>query len=193
MDDKFQPNFDVIRLYDENNPPRPVTKVGVLPFLPARDGGWRVLLMKPRAEEKHLSPPSFQIAKGTRRINMNGSWCDMREDDLRHADPSFWEPLVGTALREGNEEVGVKASNITKLFDMGGFTFTSTTKALVKPLHMFAAEIRDKDDFAPFEHTTAEVSWMGEDDIAKIGRADHAKIVLDIMARLVGEFEGLRG
>lgn len=186
MHDKFQSKFQLVRLYDENNVPPDVTKVGILPFIPASvQGEWKVLLMKPRAEAKHLGAPSFQIAKGTRRININGDWCDMREDDLRHADPSFHEPLIDTALREGHEEVGLKASNITTLYDMGGFVFTSASRGLSKPLHMFAAAISDRADFSDFEKSTAETRWIGPLEFSELGRPDHVKILDAILERLV--------
>src|SRR5690348_567695 len=99
MRDKFQVNIDVIRLYEEKNAPPEVTKVGILPFIAATDpAAWRVMVMKPSAEAKHLGPPSFQLAKGTRHIHVSDNWCDMRDDDLKHADPSFFEPIVKTAL-----------------------------------------------------------------------------------------------
>jgi hypothetical protein len=141
--------------------------------------------MKPRAEAKHLGEPAFQLAKGTRRVYINEAWCDMREDDLIHADESFWEELSGTALREGHEEIGLKTSNISRLYDVGGFTFTSTSRGIRKPLHMFAAGIINKDDFDPFEHTTLETRWMTLEEFATQGRKDHVDIVRDITGRLL--------
>jgi hypothetical protein len=186
MADKFQPNFEVIRLYDEKAPPPHVTKVGILPFLPAAgELPWRVMAMKPRGDAKHLGAPSFQLAKGTRRLFINERWCDMREDDLRYADPSFWEPLIDTALREGREEIGLKPSNIARLYDMGGFTFISATRNIKKPLHMFAAHIRDEGDFSAFERTTQEARWLTLTELSTLGRSDHVAIIGDVLARLM--------
>ncbi len=146
------------------------------------------MVMKPRAEAKHLGEPSFQLAKGTRQIYINEHWCDMRDDDLRHADASFFEPLVQTALREGREEVGLKTSNIKRIFDMGGFVFTSVSKGIKRPLHMFAAEIMNEEDFDPFEPSTAQARWMTQGEFAKWGRADHAKILDEILKPLMAAF-----
>jgi hypothetical protein len=186
MKKKLQPNLDVIRLYDENSPPPPVTKIGILPFLAAPD--WRVMLMKPHAEAKHLGEPAFQIAKGTRRIHINDGWCDMREEDLHYADECFWEPLLATALREGEEEIGLKAGNIRKVYDMGGFTFISASRKVVKPLHMFAAELDNPHDFLPFEATTSEAKWMTLEEFTPIGRPDHVTIVAEVLGRLKGAY-----
>jgi len=186
MNDKFQTNFKVTQLYDKNKLVPQVTKIGILPFI--ADKPFRIMVMKPRTEAKHLGPPAFQIAKGTRRININENWCDMREEDLRYADESFYETLIQTALREGEEEVGLKASNIKQLFDMGSFTFVSASRGIVKPLHMFAAEIIHADDFASYEATTSEVRWMTMPEFKPIGRPDHTSIVEEILARLESAF-----
>jgi 8-oxo-dGTP pyrophosphatase MutT (NUDIX family) len=188
MGDKFQTNFEIIRLYDENEPPPPVTKVGILPFVVEGEGPLltvKMLLMKPRAEAKHLEEPAFQLAKGTRRIHINDGWCDMRADDLIYADPVFWESLVATALREGEEEVGLKPGNILRLFDAGGFTFTSATRNIQKPLHMFAAEMKNMSDFGPFEASTLAADWFTLEEFARQGREDHVGIAETIVGRLM--------
>ncbi len=183
MKDKFQTNFDITRLYDANVAFPQVTKVGIVPFvaLPAL----KILAMKPRASAKHLGDPAFQIAKGTRRIFINEAWCDMRDDDLRYADPSFYESLTDTALREGYEEVGLKSGNIVRMFDLGGFTFTSASKGIVKPIHIFAAQIKQTNDFSAFEATTSETRWMTPEEFARDGRDDHANIMQEVVKRLL--------
>ncbi|MEI6730930.1 MAG: hypothetical protein WCL30_06685, partial [Pseudomonadota bacterium] len=103
-------NYDIIYRYDRNKILPQVIKVGILPFF-IENGVTKFKLMKPVSEDKRLGEPRFQIAKGTRRINVSGKWCDMRDDDLVYADESFHEPLIDTALREGMEEIGLKASN----------------------------------------------------------------------------------
>jgi 8-oxo-dGTP pyrophosphatase MutT (NUDIX family) len=192
MRDKFQPNFDVIPLYDENNPLSDVIKVGVLPFLPGSGpDATQVLLMRPRAKPKHVAPPSFQIAKGTRLIHIDGHARDMGEADLQH-DPSLRESLLETALREGHEEVGLKADNIKRAFDMGVYLFTSESTGKTKKVHMFAAEIANKDTFDAYEPSTVATLWVTREEMeARIDsrhrepvRRDHAEIVEDILARL---------
>jgi hypothetical protein len=108
----------------------------------------------------------------------------MREDDLRYADESFHEPLITTALREGSEEIGLRPGNIKKLFDMGGFTFISASRGIKKPVHLFAAEIIDQNDFARFEATTSETRWLTQEEFAQEGRADHILIINEALGRL---------
>jgi len=185
MRDNFQANLNVVRLYDQNNLPPEVTKVGILPFAVVPGSKkWEFMVMKPREEAKHLGAPMFQLAKGTRRIHINDRWCDMREDDLRYADTSFFEPAADTALREGHEEIGLKQSNIKRMFDMGNFVFTSASKGVEKPLRMFAAEIIDRNDFDPHESSTSEVRWITQDEFEALGRPDHARTLIEIAARL---------
>lgn len=181
---KLQTNFNIIRLYGENNAAPQVIKVGILPFTRA-DGALKIMVMKPFAEKEILGIPQFQIAKGTRRINISGSWCDMRLDDLLYADESFHEPIMETALREGNEEIGLKTANIKTLFDMGGFTFVSASRGTKKPLHMFAAEVIDKNDFSHFEATTSETRWLTPEEFAGEGRQDHVIIMHEVVERLI--------
>lgn len=176
----------LILLRDEKNEPEQVTKVGIVPFIPHEDEGkWRFMLMKPIPEIGHPGEaPEFQIAKGTRRINMGNGWCDMRDDDLINADPVFYENLIDTALREGHEEIGLKRSNVRILFDIGVFSMISARRNIKKPMHVFAAEIDDHSNFGDFEPKTAEVMWMTMDEFAASGRKDHVSILKEMLAKL---------
>lgn len=177
----------LILLRDENKEVEQVTKVGIIPFLPhAERQQWKFMLMKPHVELGHPAgtTPDYQIAKGTRRINMGGGWCDMREDDLKHADPVFYETLVETALREGREEIGLKPKNIRQLFDVGVFSITSARRGNSKPIHIFAAQMHTHDDFGVFESKTAEVVWMTAVEFASVGRPDHIHILNEVYVRL---------
>ncbi|HEU5047761.1 MAG TPA: NUDIX hydrolase [Rickettsiales bacterium] len=183
MKNKLQANFEIIRLYDEGVLPPQVIKVGILPFV-RQPEGIKIMAMKPLAENEVLGKPQFQIAKGTRRINISGEWCDMRLDDLHYADESFHETLLATALREGNEEIGLKQENIRSMFDLGGFTFISASKGIQKPMHLFAAEIIDTENFGHYEATTDEVRWFTEEEFVHHGRPDHVAIIRQVMQRL---------
>lgn len=184
MAQKHQAKFEVVRLYGENESAPQVIKVGVLPFMYLADGRPSVMVMKPFAEKEVLGMPQFQIAKGTRQINISGGWCDMREDDLRYADESFHEPLINTALREGHEEIGLQSANIRTLYDMGGFTFVSASRGIKKLMHLFAAEIIDRNDFSGFEATTSETRWVTQEEFAGMGRPDHIAILNEVIKRL---------
>lgn len=181
----------LIVLRDKNLPVRGVTKVGIIPFIPHNDdAGWKFKLMRPQAEFGHPSgsSPDFQVAKGTRRINLGHGWCDMREDDLIHADPVFYEGLVDTALREGEEEIGLKPRNIARLFDVGVYAITSSRRQTKKWLHMFAAEVKDPNDFGEFETKTAQADWMDMPSIISIARADHTAIIQSVFDQLKPAF-----
>jgi hypothetical protein len=186
MRDKFQTNLKIIRLYDSNIPESEVTKVGILAFTASPEPGkWQFKVMKPSDDKKkHSEPSPFQIPKGTRRILENGQWRDMREEDVLHADPSTFEPLVTTALREGHEEIGLRGSNIKDIFDMGNFVFTSASKGVEKPLHMFAVRIGNKNSFDTPESTTSEERWLTQGEFEKRGRSDHVSIMKGIAEHL---------
>ena len=173
----------IIRLYDANKTVNQVIKVGIVPFI-INEGKIQIMAMKPIAENEKLGKPQFQIAKGTRRINVNGSWCDMRIDDLHFADESFHEPLLDTALREGKEEIGLKPINIKNIYDMGDFVFISASKGTKSPLHLFAAEIIDINDFSEFEESTAETKWLSPEEFKELSRSDHYLIMNEIIEML---------
>jgi 8-oxo-dGTP pyrophosphatase MutT (NUDIX family) len=181
----------LILLREKQSEPELVTKVGIIPFLPhTEEGEWQFMLMKPHSELGHPggAAPEFQIAKGTRRINMGGGWCDMRDDDLINADPIFCENLIDTALREGEEEIGLKRNNIVKLFDMGVFSIVSARRGFRKPIHIFAAEMNQAHDFGEFEPKTAEVVWITSQQIKSGIRGDHVIILQSVHERLKGAF-----
>lgn len=186
MKRNLQSNFEIIQLYLEKEPAA-VIKVGILPFvqenMPSGES-LKIMVMKPHAEKEILGSPKFQIAKGTRRINISGRWCDMRADDLLYADESFHEPLIETALREGREEIGLRPNNIKCLYDLGGFTFVSASKGTKKLMHLYAAEIIDTRNFGKFEETTSETRWMTAAEFDEKGREDHATIVNAAVGRL---------
>ena len=177
-------HFEIIKPDLDYTYDHKVIKVGILPFIKLENTGFHIMVMKPFAEKEILGNPDFQIAKGTRRINVSGGWCDMREDDLIYADASFHEPLIETALREGNEEIGLKSHNIKKLYDCGVFSFISASKGIRKPLYMFAAEISDSHDFEGFEATTAETQWFSVKEFESHGRKDHIEIVNSMFGKL---------
>lgn len=172
----------LILLRDGKKEIEQVTKVGIIPFIPhEEDALWQYKLMKPHAEPGHPgNAPEFQIAKGTRRINMGGGWCDMRDDDLLNADPVFYENLVDTALREGREEIGLKRSNVRRMYDIGVFSITSARKRIQKRVHVFAAYMISADDFGDFESKTAQTEWMTMARIEAEGREDNIPILRNV-------------
>lgn len=185
MKTNFQPNLTIQGAHVAGTRIEPSTKTGVLLFSAA---DWDMLLMKPRPKEKGDGNPLFQIPKGTRRIVGFGPDRDMRDEDLSAIDPVFHEPLATAALRESREEVGLKPGNIARMFDMGSFTFRSVSKNIIRPLHMFAAEIKDKSDFLPFEPTTDATAWLSLESFRQCGREDHVAIAQAILMRVRGMY-----
>ncbi len=179
-------------LRDPKQPDEEVVKIGIVPFVVDPPLGseageksfLKVLVMKPTATKPHLGAPPYQLAKGTRMLTENGKWRDMREEDLHTASPETFEKLAETAKREGAEEVGLKESNVRKVYDLGVFHMTSASDGKAKALHMFAAEVKDPKDFGKTDDTTAETKWMRGSEFAKEGRDDHSAILQTMLGRL---------
>jgi len=160
-------------------------KAGIIPFV-REAGEIRYLMMKPVAKKGALTPPSFQICKGTRMYLHRGSgWRDMKAGD----EPvEGKEPLVVTALREGIEEVGLKLEAIASLQDVGPHKFSSETTGKNKYMWLFTAELGSAEALLPVAevaHTTAERGWLTLAEFSQTGRIDHRAIISDIENRLL--------
>lgn len=159
------------------------TKAGVVPFV-VDDDGFRFYVMKPRGHIPELGLPTFQVCKGTRMHFQEAfGWRDMKTPDASGTK----ETLLETALREGIEELGLKLDNITTLYDMGGFCFSSATTGKGKKMWLFAVAVESEDDFlrdAEIAVSTAERRWLTAEEFAQFGRADHQYILKEIEKRL---------
>lgn len=161
-------------------------KAGVVPFLRGRP--WKFLLMKPVAKHAHLSPPAFQLCKGTRMQHLPSGWRDIRDSET---PTGGLEPLPVTALREGLEELGLVPSSITKLIDVGPYVFSSAISADAKHMWLYAAQVEDEAALLPHSEiasTTAAREWMSLETFARHGRADHRPILEDIATRLAAHY-----
>jgi hypothetical protein len=157
-----------------------INKAGILPVI-----GQEVMLMKPVAEHKHLKPPAWQIAKGTRMVQINGSWRDMRKSETLPAHAQL-EPLVCTALREGIEEIGLKLENIQSLEDIGVRAFRSVSTGKEKHMQLFVCHIRQRGDFLDalsIAPTTAEIGWFPLNHLPDDIRSDNVGILQSIAKR----------
>lgn len=151
-----------------------ITKAAILPV--ARDattGKWRVYLMRPRGEKPELGAPPLQMAKGTRMWLGPHGWVDMRSEVPADA---LLEPLSETALREGEEELGLVKANVVLLKDCGIQIFRSATTGEEKPLAMFTCTLKNLDLWDKPAETTAESRWVGEAEMGLV-RPDHAEII----------------
>lgn len=167
--------------------PDSYNKAGVVPFI-RHEGGHRFYVMKPHFTMPQLGAPPFQICKGTRMHYVIGAgWRDVKPDTLM--EPKH-ESLVQTALREGIEELGLKLSNVSSLYDLGPYEFSSATTGRPKRMWLFAAKVVDSNDMLPdssVEHSTSERQWLSAGEFLVVGRGDHSYILEDMEVRL-GEF-----
>jgi hypothetical protein len=158
-------------------------KAGVIPY--TREEDLRFYVMKPLGERPELGEPAFQLCKGTRMYHVPGvGWRDMRSEGNFNGEK---ETLAETALREGIEELGLKLENIHRLIDLGPYSFSSATTGRAKEMWLFAAEVKEMDDFASdgeVAFTTEARKWVSAADFAIVGRPDHHYILGDIAVKL---------
>jgi len=169
-------------------PPESYTKAGVVPFI-RENGDFRFYVMKPSGKIPELGEPLFQIGKGTRQHYVKNAWRDIKEFSTITGEK---ETLAQTALRESVEELGIVFSNIAALFDMGGFEFSSATTGRAKHMWLFAAEVKNTEDFlsdAETAPTTGARKWLLASEFAVAGREDHRYIVEEIERRLRQHFQ----
>lgn len=172
----------IVPLYSGAAPGR-VLKAGVVPFVGRAE---RFYLMKPVARHANLAAPAFQLCKGTRMQHVEGRWRDLREEET----PAGREELLAaTALREGIEELGLRLENITALFELGPYIFSSAKTGNQRQMWLFAAQVKDEKDFlAEVADTTAARQWLTLAEFEQVGRVDHRPILRDIAAKLAGVY-----
>jgi len=95
------------------------------------------------------------------------------------------ESVISAAIREGEEELGLKKSNMVaapqKVWE-GQLEGLKNTY----DIHVFAVEVKDEDDFNTPHYETKETVWMTREDFMKNGRETHraiADVVFDHMSR----------
>src|SRR5688500_7801458 len=160
-------------------------KSGIVPFIREEDS-FSFFVMKPTSSRPGLTPPKWQLCKGTRMYcsRASGKWKDLRISDK--VEEVEAETLVMTALREGHEELGLLPEMVLKLFDVGPYLFYSAKTGQEKHMWMFAAEVEARDVFLPASHvaaTTADRCWLTADEFKVVGRDDHLYILEDIEAK----------
>lgn len=170
-------------------------KVGIIPFVANEKGGVDVMLMKPRASMNHPGgPPSFQIAKGTRVTTYGAKSWDMGRQDTLTPYPPRVETYLETAIREGREELGLKASNIKRMFDMGVYSVNSETTGEPKEMRLYAAELKSGTNFfSRPQPTTQEVRWFGHHKDSALVKKSHMRIIEDVNAKLGQWLAGEKG
>ncbi len=192
--ERIMPVVDMTRGHQFND----VQKIGILPFVAGEKGGLDFLLMKPRATVGHPGgPPSFQIAKGTREATSGTkSWNTGQQKEVTPY-PLRMESYLETAIREGREELGLKPSNIRRMFDLGVYSVNSETTGKPKEMRLFAAELKSPDTyFIRPQPTTQDVRWFEQGEGMALVKKSHMRIVQDVGAKLeqwLGTEKGAKG
>jgi len=83
--------------------------------------------------------------------------------------------IQGEAVREANEELGLKESNIKKIDlavedEMTGMVGTYK-------FYLFVAEVKNKEDFDKFGEEASEVGWLTLEKFREIGRKSQLGLV----------------
>ena len=124
---------------------------GVIPYF---KNGDEIEMMFYISSDPAYGGPKFQIGKG-------------------HIDnPS---DIEGEAIREANEELGLKKSNI-KRCDLA-IKDKITGMAGTYEFYLFVAEVFNKDDFDKFGEEASEVGWLTMTKFKEIGRESQLTLV----------------
>lgn len=122
-----------------------IYRAGTIPYYLDDNNVLKMLFMIPSDQTYGGNQP--QIAKG-------------KQDD--------GETLLETALRESEEELGLKKSNILNFFKVG--LFLGRTE-------IYAIKIIDMQDFNSYNFETQSTMWLTEAEFMDIGRDLHKGIV----------------
>jgi 8-oxo-dGTP pyrophosphatase MutT (NUDIX family) len=135
-------------------------KAGFIPYITESDGPVFMFMTPSDPKYGGLNPG---IAKG-------------------HVDPG--ENIKEAAIREAEEELGLKTSNLkqdtAKLAWKG--ELTGLTETYIMTIYM--GEVKDKKDFNKPHFETKETSWLSEEEFMKIG-AERQKDIVRTVARLL--------
>jgi len=121
-----------------------IYRAGVIPFI-EENGEVHMLFMKPSIPK--FGGDSYQIAKGKKEEG---------------------ESMEDTALREGQEELGLFEGNIIRLEEIGVWLGRTT---------FYIAQIKDKELFGDPHHETCSVKWLTLSEFVNEGRSLHIPIV----------------
>lgn len=87
------------------------------------------------------------------------------------------ESVQNAAIREGEEELGLRKQNIISNTLKPAWTETVSGMTASYVMHVYAAEVRDIDAFDTPGYETASVVWLTPQEFYQQGRKGHAKIV----------------
>ena len=131
---------------------RPTPKAGILPYYIDSEGIAKMLFMQP--SDPKYGGSSFQIAKGG---------IDPGEDDLT------------AALREGEEELGLRRGNVVHTAKVTSETVSGLDETY--KLTVFLAQIKDPAAFDTPHYETKRSTWLSQAEYARSGRSSQQSIV----------------
>lgn len=131
-------------------------KAGILPFRYGA-GGLVFLVAAPKPVKSPSDTVPFAIARGSRRVRVSGGdWADARGlPELAAA--SQIESAHETALREGEEELGLPAGAVRALYDCGILAYKDYG------IHFFLAEVAQGTALLPARDSAA-LRWVNRED-----------------------------
>jgi 8-oxo-dGTP pyrophosphatase MutT (NUDIX family) len=98
------------------------------------------------------------------------------------------EELLESAIREGEEELGLKRSNLKgRPFELGRYLQTNLKESY--HMHVFASEIKAKKDFGKWHFETQFATWITNDRFQEIGRPSQKLIITELQNHLVTNFD----
>lgn len=127
-------------------------KAGIIPYI-VEDGVVKMIFMK--SSDARYGGPDPMISKG-------------------HVDEG--ENFAEAAVREGEEELGLKKSNMVSGPWLAWKGELSGMDARY-PFHVFAVEVKDKNDFDEPHYETESTHWLTAKEYAEKGRKAQNNIV----------------
>lgn len=125
--------------------PNNINRAGLIPFYVEEDGTVKMMFMVPTENEWIESIP--QISKG-------------------RVEPG--EMVMRSAIREAQEELGLKRSNLSRIEPIGQYS----------TIMFYIGQINDPDDFDPFDPIeTQAVKWLTFEQYQEEGRQLHVPVV----------------
>lgn len=134
---------------EPQKPKEPSRKGAIIPFFVEKDGKIRMMFMI--SSDETFGGVCWQIAKGG---------IDRGETPLK------------AAMREGNEEIGLRKSNIEQMYSLGKM------KLFGQEWHLFICEVKNKKAFDSTGPETQQVKWMTIKEFMSRGRKRHQPIVM---------------
>lgn len=135
-------------------------KAGIIPYI--RDGNTIKMLFMV-SSNPHFGGPDPAIAKGD--VDKN-------------------ESIRAAAIREGQEELGLKKSNM-KMDTLTAEVWVKLDNASSEYIFtVYSVEVKSKKDFGRFHFETKETQWLTAEQFQKVGKKTHIYIVNRVVERI---------